>query len=225
MRISTIPAVIKRDIPNARLPVNYEAAKKALAECERLDECKAWEDHAAAAASYYRQIKEPFLMEAARRIKLRARERMAEILASIPPAKGRGKVPKGTLDPNSRAAAARAIGLSHGDLASITAIGMMPKHVRNEKIEQSPPISVHDLAQLGKQRNSHLGRRPASAAYNELTASRGLGNFAAFIRLHPAGPLASALSYDESRRVRELVVQIQEWCDEIEQNLPRRRSR
>ena len=43
------------DPDEAALPVRYEAAKRELAECERVDECASWAKKAAALASYARQ--------------------------------------------------------------------------------------------------------------------------------------------------------------------------
>src|SRR4051794_38678196 len=64
----------------ARLPENYEAAKRAIAECERLDECNDWADKAAAIASYARQADDTELEDYAMRIRLRAQRRLGELL-------------------------------------------------------------------------------------------------------------------------------------------------
>jgi hypothetical protein len=42
-------------IPNAKLPAAYTVAKRALAECGKVDECKDWADKAAALGSYAKQ--------------------------------------------------------------------------------------------------------------------------------------------------------------------------
>ncbi len=51
----TLPPEIVSLVNTARLPRSYEEAKKAIAECARLDECAEWADKAAAIASYARQ--------------------------------------------------------------------------------------------------------------------------------------------------------------------------
>lgn len=40
---------------SASLPATYEAARTALSECARIDECQGWADKAAALASYAKQ--------------------------------------------------------------------------------------------------------------------------------------------------------------------------
>ena len=68
----TLPAAIANlpRIEAARLPVNYEAAKTALATCEQIDECKDWADKAMALAAYARQANDDELLHTARRIRL-----------------------------------------------------------------------------------------------------------------------------------------------------------
>src|SRR5882757_827322 len=74
-------------IRDARLPATYEAAKQALAECFRLDECQDWADKMAALASYARQSENRELEELALRIRARAIRRCGEVLQEIEPAK------------------------------------------------------------------------------------------------------------------------------------------
>ena len=50
---NTVALAVQSDI----LPVNYTAAKAALAECERIDECKSWSDKALALRSALRSIR------------------------------------------------------------------------------------------------------------------------------------------------------------------------
>ena len=75
---STLPSIKK-----ASLPVNYEAAKTALAECTRLDECKEWADKAAALASYAKQSEDEGMFNMATRIRARAVKRCGDLLKEI----------------------------------------------------------------------------------------------------------------------------------------------
>ena len=45
----------QRSVKNAPLPVKYEHARAALAECQSVDECQTWAKKAEALASYARQ--------------------------------------------------------------------------------------------------------------------------------------------------------------------------
>jgi len=68
------------NVAQARLPDRYGWAKAALAECQRVDECKDWADKAAAMASYARQSDDDTLYKTAIRIKSRAIRRCGELL-------------------------------------------------------------------------------------------------------------------------------------------------
>lgn len=75
-------------IQDAPLPVSYELATKALAECTRLDECKDWANKAEALASYARQSKDDRLRKMAIRIQARAIRRCGELLREIESGQG-----------------------------------------------------------------------------------------------------------------------------------------
>jgi hypothetical protein len=82
-----IPAELP-NIADARLPATYESAKRALAECSRIDECQNWSDKAAALASYARQARDDTLFNFATRIKARALDRCGELRRRIPASPG-----------------------------------------------------------------------------------------------------------------------------------------
>src|SRR6185312_2908037 len=105
-----LPALSEQQVRSASLPVNYEAAKTAIAQCERIDECKDWADKAAAIASYARQAKDTSLRDAATRIRLRALRRVGELLERIPAQPGKG--PGGGTNPESRTQLAARAGIS-----------------------------------------------------------------------------------------------------------------
>lgn len=65
---------------DAPLPIVYERATKALAECARIDECQDWANKAKALASYARQSKDDTLRKMADRIQARAIRRCGELI-------------------------------------------------------------------------------------------------------------------------------------------------
>jgi hypothetical protein len=67
----------------AKLPGNYTAAKQAVAQCVRVDECKRWADKAVALAAYARQSRDKKLLNDAQRIQNRALRRGGELLQRV----------------------------------------------------------------------------------------------------------------------------------------------
>jgi len=107
---STLP-----DVTHARLPETYENAQKALAECQKIDECQAWADKAEALASYAKQADDDSLRKMADRIQARAIRRAGELLKQIEPGKGGQPYQSGSTrsgDHPSRKQAATDAGLS-----------------------------------------------------------------------------------------------------------------
>ena len=73
-------AVLTKLQDTARLPANYEAAKRALSQADRVDECKTWADKAQALASYAKQAGDKTLFDYAKRIQARAIRRAGQLL-------------------------------------------------------------------------------------------------------------------------------------------------
>lgn len=152
------------NIKSARLPANYEAARTQIAECARIDECKDWADKAAALASYAKQVNDDSLMNMARRIKLRAHDRMGELLKAIESQQGKrnqhtslqdGGVPK-----QSRQEAARNAGLSERQQKTAIRIASVPRAEFEAAVDSECPPTVTELAQRGTQPRAPVNNKP-----------------------------------------------------------------
>jgi hypothetical protein len=145
--LSTLPAV-----KTAKLPVSYETAKAALANCARIDECAEWASKAEAIASYARQAEDETLLNTATRIKARAIQRCGQLLKAIAPAKGANQNIRGGAPPNvvTRASAAREAGLSKDQQKQAQRVASIPKDTFEKLVESPKPPTVTALAGLGK---------------------------------------------------------------------------
>jgi len=148
----TLPA-----ISTATLPAKYEAAKLALKECDKVDECKDWADKAAALASYAKQSKDDALVKTAFRIHARAVRRCGELLGEIEKAKPGPKelsVLEGT-QLSGREEAATEAGMSKKQMVTSLRVAKVPEDQFEQQVESDNPPTVTALAEQGrKQRNA-----------------------------------------------------------------------
>src|SRR5580658_4839907 len=114
---------------DAPVPVKYEAARQAIAECDRIDECRDWSNKAAALATYAKQANDDSLRVMAVRIQARAYRRMGELLKQIPAGEGArdGKRQEGALPPLTRTQAATDAGLSEHQRKTAIRIASVPE--------------------------------------------------------------------------------------------------
>jgi hypothetical protein len=154
--MTTLPVPLP-DTKTAQLPASYEQAKQALAECERLDECKTWADKMAALASYGRQAHDDSLVKHAMRIQVRAIQRAGELLREFDARQGQNlPVPKSGGDPTfspapiSRREAAEAAGMSKDQQVQAVRVANIPKPDFERLIEGDNPPTVTALAEMGK---------------------------------------------------------------------------
>lgn len=137
---------------NANLPATYEAAKIALANCNRIDECKDWSDKAQALASYARQSEDKEMETTAMRIRARAIRRCGELLKEIE--KGHGKnqnISSGIPTNVTRKEAANQAGLSKDQAVTAIRVANVPEETFTEQIESDSPPTITSLAQQGTQ--------------------------------------------------------------------------
>jgi hypothetical protein len=152
---------------DAPLPMAYENARTALAECSSLDECQAWADKAAALASYARQANDDSLLTLAKRIQGRAVRRAGELLKQIPDT-NRGRpsleIPDGPVTNITRTQAASEAGLSERQKVTALRVASVPAEEFEAAIESERPPTITEIADAGRKRQpiTPLGDRSAS---------------------------------------------------------------
>lgn len=148
----TIPENFK--IAQAQLPETYEAAKFALAECHRIDECKNWADKAAALAAYARIADDDSLKKFADRIQARAVCRAGELLREYDARGGDRSKSVGDGTFGQRQAAAEA-GMSKRQQVTAVRVANVPKEEFEAVVEGDNPPTVTKLAEMGT-KHRHL---------------------------------------------------------------------
>lgn len=146
------------DVASAKLPAVYESAKQALAECERVDECKTWADKMAALASYARQAEDETLLKHAMRIQGRAVRRAGELLKEFDARQGQNlPEPKKEGDrlfsqhpPISRHDAGAKAQMSPHQVKQAVRVSNIPPDEFEAAIESPKPPTVTALAEMGK---------------------------------------------------------------------------
>lgn len=184
-----LPPAIAARVPYAPLPKRYEDAKNALALCNQIDECKMWQDKAAAIASYAKQAGDLAMERMAQRIRARALARMGELLSSMPQAVDRSAILREA-----------GIGRRVGDRA--VAIARVPYKKREALIEREPPATVTELEKLGRGRSYRAAQGVT------------LGRFVAWCREHPAHTLSVEVS--EIKRLQEEIAFARAWLNQFE---------
>jgi hypothetical protein len=201
-------------VMTAPLPATYEAAKAALAECSRIDECQTWANKAEAMASYARQSEDTTLHKMADRIQARAIRRCGELLKQIEPAKNQhGRAP-------TRAQAAEDAGLSEHQRKTALRVANVSMDEFERQVEGDNPPTVTALADQGRKTLINLnGMKPRSFAdaTQGLAHLRRLTDFAAE---HDGATTASGVTPDEARLTREHIEAVRSWLNVFENELP-----
>jgi hypothetical protein len=136
---------------NANLPAKYEAAKIAIMECNRIDECKDWSDKAQALASYARQSQDEEMEKTAMRIRARAIRRCGELLKEIEKKQGANQniSADSVTKVETRKEAAEEAGLSKRQAVTAIRVANVPDEIFTEQIESQTPPTITSLAQQG----------------------------------------------------------------------------
>jgi hypothetical protein len=218
MSDSTV-AVLAQDTADTQLPATYQAAQRALAECERVDECKNWADRAAALAAYARMAKNDNLRLLALRIQARAERRCGELLKQIQPAPG-ARTDLGTAP--TRGDAADAAGLSERQRKTALRIANVPQAVFERAVESSSPPTITQLAERGTAARPIQPTPPippADPAEVSETHSA-LRAFVEFCGEHDAAGMAANSDPADAEPLRGYVAIIDAWLDRFVTNLP-----
>lgn len=204
------------DVAHARLPTVYEAAKIALAECWRIDECKDWADKAEALASYARQANDDELHKMATRIQSRAVSRCGEILETYD-GRGNNQHSEGAL---SKQQVAREAGLSEHQQVTATRVANVPREDFERQVESANPPTVTALAEQGRNARPKPEPRPG---YPEATRALGLlRDFAKFCGEADSALAASAVEPWEREQTFTQIEEVVSWLRQFQLSLGER---
>lgn len=230
-----LPVLAKRMFDRAEYPALYKAARKAIQECARIDELKDIHDKHSALAHYAKQAKDEHFFFYAERIRLRAFEQIAVLLAELP---GYRELPW-----KERKAIAEKSGITVQMADKAIDAAAAPPKIRDRLIEATPPPTMTQLAQAGRkylpqgypgQDFHHHARREEEIKRTALTAAddlyRCLGwvvrDFDELLDDRCGGrftiaQVARAVAENDSTHFREHMRKIADWLDEFEQYLPK----
>jgi hypothetical protein len=213
---TTLPAPSQTSAP---LPQRYEAARAAIAECERIDECKNWSDKAAAMASYARQAKDDSLRVMAVRIQARAERRCGELLKQIPRADEATRYGQvAAVPPVTRTQAATDSGLSERQRKTALRIANVPAATFDAHVESSQPPSITQLANLGKETRKPLDD---GSPWNQIEtpeareACETVEKFAKYCERNEPKLIAHAVNATEAQELRRLIAITDRWLDSL----------
>ena len=206
-------------IRNAKLPIVYVDAQRALAKCQDIDECWDWADKAAAIASYAKQAQDETLLATATRIKARAIKRCGELLKAIEKSKG-GRPSKTSMGAHtsSRSSVAADAGLSRNQRVTALRVASVPHDDFERAVESDDPPTITELSEAGKQAAANRAHRlgPKPPGFRHATQLLGtLERFASFCKEADPKQTAEAMNAQESRRAMRQLDIILDWVKQL----------
>lgn len=192
------------------VPVEYESAVKALAECITLDEAKYWDNKADALAAWAKIYHSPDAERKARQLKLHAYRRMGELAEELRPSRrkaGKYFLPGGE-------SLLREIGLNESKAKQAVRLRKIPPKEFEALVNKPTPPAPYSL----------LAHSPTkSEAWNSFTRPvNSPMSWRTYCRGNDARSLARGMVADEAQSARRIVVEITEWLDAFEQALPKK---
>lgn len=214
--METLPSIKK-----AELPQLYQNARMALAKCAKVDECQNWSDKAKALASYAKQSQDHALFHYAKRIAVRATQRVGLLLKEIPSAQkvalkqGARRVAG---DLTGRFAIGKAAGLSAGQVKTALRVASVPALKFERLVEGDEPPTISEMAKLGTTKREEITARPDGFA--ETTQILGaLRRLEEKLTITPRKAAAALLDDDERKSVGAVARKTAKWLDEFNEIL------
>ena len=210
---------------DAPLPIVYERATKALAECARIDECQDWANKAKALASYARQSKDDTLRKMADRIQARAIRRCGELLKQVEARQGANQNIRDCSDMKvlTRTEAATQAGLSERQKVTALRVASIPQPEFEREVESEQPPTITKLAEQGKQEKPkplHDLEGIDPYLYARATELQGaIKRLAAYCQKHDPKAIAGAFKHHEKDQIRSSISHVEAWIDQFIVNL------
>jgi len=199
-----------------RLVASYETAKRAIAECVEVVDCRVWADKAAALVAYARMSKDETLWREAQKVQAVAVRRYGELLAEFPRGDQATRYgQEGAHRPvKTRSTAGREAGLSEHQVKQGLRVASIPADEFEAAVESENPPTVTDLAARGTvSRPVAPTPAPTPADPREVAeATTLLRQFAAFCNTTDAAGIARAPGIDPDV-LRNYVGAIASWLD------------
>jgi hypothetical protein len=214
----TPAAVLNKGVAGSemQLPMLYEAARKAIEECARIDECKEWADKSAALRAYALMRDDVALTSYAQRIHLRSVRQIGLLLKQVEPQQGgdRGNAATGGRPPiaGTRTQAAEDAGLSEYQRKTALRVASVPGSEFEAATggDGAAPPTVTHLAAQGKQPRV-TESSPDSARFK--SACSALHAFVQFCDANDAAETAMAFEAADIQMARECVTTLDQWLD------------
>lgn len=200
------------------MPVEYEAAVKALAECITLDEAKYWNNKADALAAWARIYHSSEAERKAKQLKLHAYRRMGQLAEELRPTIRDGKRQGNNEGRSGHAPGARSLliqsGLKTTQAAAALTLGRLDDREFERHVNLPRPRAPQSI---------NTDAKSGSESHRKIQSAHGgaFRIFKTFCKQHSASSLARGLSAGEYRYYIESVRLMTEWLDEFEQNIPR----
>jgi hypothetical protein len=197
------------------IPVEYETACKALAECITLDEAKYWDNKADALAAWAKIYHSPDAERKAKQLKLHAFRRMGQLADELRPSSKSRRI--GTTGWGGSLPGSRALLIEHG-------------------ATKSQARAMRDLATMEESKFSRIVELPKPPAPNFASNRYGHGSeawkawslsamsFRSNLRKQTALAVANGMTPEEKIRAVALVRDIADWLDEFDRCLSARKD-